>query len=132
MKTFQLDIVTPTKVISEGQVEYLRAPSINGLFGVEAGHALAVIAIGIGEIKVMHGTEITYYSTSGGYADIRQEEVMLLVETIEQSNDIDIARTERAIQKAKDLLGNDQVNHVRAIEAMERAQNRIKVSRRSE
>ncbi len=132
MKTFQLDIVTPTKVISEGQVEYLRAPSTDGLFGVEAGHAPAVIALGIGEIKVMRGTEIIYYSTSGGYADIRQEEVMILAETIEQAKEIDVTRAEQAIQTAKDLLGYDQLDHIPVKNAMERAKNRIQVSRRTE
>ncbi|MFQ6609166.1 MAG: ATP synthase F1 subunit epsilon [Fidelibacterota bacterium] len=132
MKTFQLDIVTPTKVISEGQVEYLRAPSIDGLFGVEAGHAPAVIALGIGEIKVVRGTDIIYYSTSGGYADIRQEEVMLLVETIQSATDIDIEKEKAAIQKAKDMLGGDQFDHVKARRAMEIAKNSIKVSRRTE
>ena len=51
-KTFQLDIVTPAHVISEGQVEYLRAPSTEGLFGIMGGHAVATILMDIGEIKV--------------------------------------------------------------------------------
>jgi len=60
-KTFQLDIITPSKVISMGQVEYLRAPATEGLFGVQAGHAPATITMGIGEIKVTRdGKELFY------------------------------------------------------------------------
>ena len=42
-KTFQLDIITPTEIISEGQVEYLRAPSVDGLFGVQSRHVSSII-----------------------------------------------------------------------------------------
>ena len=42
-KTFQLDIITPTNVISEGQVEYLRAPSNEGLFGIMGGHSRLLV-----------------------------------------------------------------------------------------
>ena len=50
-KTFQLDIVTPTNVISEGQVEYLRAPSIEGLFGIMGGYAVATILMILVKLK---------------------------------------------------------------------------------
>ena len=48
-KNFHLDIITPNGTFSMEQVEYLRAPSIDGLFGVLANHIPSIIAIGIGE-----------------------------------------------------------------------------------
>ena len=129
-KTFQLDIVTPTKVISEGQVEYLRAPSTEGLFGILGGHAVATILIDIGEIKVTKEGKEFYYATNGGFADIRPESVMLLVETAEKNSDIDKDRAEKAMKRAKDKLQDNETDLKRAKDAIARARNRLKMTDR--
>ena len=130
-KTFQLDIVTPTKVISEGQVEYLRAPSTEGLFGILGGHAVATILIDIGEIKVTKEGKEFYYATNGGFADIRPESVMLLVETAEKVSDIDKDRAENAMKRAKDRFQDNETDLKRATDAIVRARNRLKITSRS-
>ena len=129
-KTFQLDIVTPTKVMSEGQVEYLRAPSTEGLFGILGGHAVATILIDIGEIKVTKEGKEFYYATNGGFADIRPESVMLLVETAEKNSDIDKDRAEKAMKRAKDKLQDNETDLKRAKDAIARARNRLKITDR--
>ena len=129
-KTFQLDIVTPTKVMSEGQVEYLRAPSTEGLFGILGGHAVATILIDIGEIKVTKEGKEFYYATNGGFADIRPESVMLLVETAEEVSDIDKDRAEAALKRAKNRLTDNETDLKRAKTAIDRARNRLKISSR--
>ena len=129
-KTFQLDIITPTKVASEGQVEYLRAPSTEGLFGILGGHAVATILIDIGEIKVTKEGKEFYYATNGGFADIRPESVMLLVETAEKVSDIDKDRVEEAMKRAKDRLKDNETDLKRAKDAIARARNRLKITDR--
>ena len=129
-KTFQLDIVTPTHVISEGQVEYLRAPSTDGLFGILGGHAVATILIDIGEIKVTKEGKEFYYATNGGFADIRPESVMLLVETAEKVSDIDKDRAEEAMKRAKDRFQDNETDLKRATDAIVRARNRLKIAGR--
>ena len=126
-KTFQLDIITPTNVISEGQVEYLRAPSTNGLFGVQKGHAASMILMDIGEIKIIKDGKEIFYATNGGFADIRPEGVMLLVETAERNDEIDKERAEKAFQRAKDRLKDDSTNLHRAKAAINRSRNRLKI-----
>ena len=123
--SFQLDIVTPTSVINEGLVDYVRAPALDGLFGIEAGHAPAIIGLGIGEIKVNKGSDIIFYSTSGGYADIRSEGVMLLLESVEEASEIDQKRADEAVKRAKSRLGNDRLDKIRARAALERAKKQI-------
>ena len=129
--SFQLDIVTPTKVINEGAVEYLRAPSLDGLFGVEAGHAPAIIGLGIGEIKVNKGTEVVYYSTGGGYDDSRQEGVMLIVESVEKATEIDADRAKEALDRAMKKLGDEKFDTSQARESLDRAKNRLKIAYRN-
>ena len=129
-KTFQLDIITPTNVISEGQVEYLRAPSKEGLFGIMGGHSIATILMEIGEIKVTKDGKEYYYATNGGFADIRPESVMLLVETAEKNSDIDKDRAEKAMKRAKDKLQDNETDLKRAKDAIARARNRLKITDR--
>ena len=126
-KTFQLDIVTPTNVISEGQVEYLRSPSIEGLFGIMGGHAVASILMDIGEIKVTKDGKELFYATNGGFADIRPESVMLLVETAEKVSEIDKERAEAAMKRAKEKLKDKKADFSRAKAAINRARNRLKI-----
>ena len=127
-KTIQLEIITPTKVFDEGQVDYVRAPSLDGLFGVQSKHAPAIIAMKTGEIKVVKEGKTNYFSTSGGFADIRPENVQLLVETAERGKDIDKIRAQTALEKAQKTLQSDDANHARARTALERSQNRLKVA----
>tara|TARA_B100000945_G_C20400575_1_gene607129 strand:- start:838 stop:1236 length:399 start_codon:yes stop_codon:yes gene_type:complete len=126
-KSFHLDIVTPEKVITEGQVTYLRAPSPNGLFGVMSGHTESIISISIGEIKVVSNGKVKYFSTSGGFADIKKEGVVLLLETIELSTDIDTDRANKSMEKAQsNLKTSGSIDDAR--DALARARNRLKVS----
>ena len=127
-KTIQLEIITPTKVFDEGQVDYVRAPSLDGLFGVQSKHAPAIIAMKTGEIKVVKEGKTNYFSTSGGFADIRPENVQLLVETAERGEDIDKIRAQTALEKAQKRLQSDDANHARARTALERSKTRLKVA----
>ena len=127
-KTIQLEIITPTKVFDEGQVDYVRAPSLDGLFGVQSKHAPAIIAMKTGEIKVVKEGKTNYFSTSGGFADIRPENVQLLVETAERAEDIDKIRAQTALEKAKKSLQSTDANHARARTALERSKARLKVA----
>lgn len=127
--TFQLDIITPTSTINEGQIEYLRAPSTDGLFGVKKKHVSSIIALDIGEIKIVkEGGKEFYFSTAGGYADIRPEGVVLLVETVEKASDIDIKRAKDAVNRAANNLKDSNMDVKRARVALKKAQNRIRIS----
>ena len=48
MSEFRLEIVTPTKLMDEGNVDYIRCPGLDGSSGVMANHQNAIIALGIG------------------------------------------------------------------------------------
>ena len=82
--SFQIDIITPVENINIGISEYLRAPNLEGLFGVQARHVSSIISIGFGEIKITQKGKEEFYSTTGGYADIKPEGVVLILETFEK------------------------------------------------
>ena len=128
--TFQLEIITPTQIFTEGQVSYVRAESPDGQFGIMAKHTPATIALGIGEIKVVKDGKETFYATNGGFADIQKESVLLLVETAEKISDIDKNRAEAARQRAQERMKDKEIDRTRAQTAIAKAENRLKVFNR--
>ena len=125
MKIFQLDIITPTNVESYENVSYLRIPSLDGLTGIQARHATAIIGLGIGEIKVTQSGVEKIFSTSGGFADIKPESVQLLLETIEQSSGIDKKRAEDSLGRANQRLEDKSNDIERARRSIQKAKNRL-------
>ena len=128
--TFQLEIITPTKVITEGQVNYVRAESFDGQFGIMAKHTNSTIALDVGEIKVVKNGKNIYYATNGGFADIQSESVLLLLETIERVDEIDIDRAKLSLDRAKKRLNDKDMNQARSRAAISRANNRLNISNR--
>ena len=130
MSFFQLEIVTPTKTVDQGKVTYLRCPGADGLFGVMAGHTPGLFALSEGEIKLTKEGKSHYFSTSGGFTEVIGEKVQLLLETIEESTEIDSDRAREGLERATLRLSNGEGNPERARRAIARAKNRLKVSGR--
>lgn len=130
MSSFQLEIVTPTKILDEGQVEYLRCPGLDGSFGVMANHREAIIALSVGEIKVTQNGKEHFLATSGGFVEITREKVELLLETYELAEEIDTKRASAAFDRAKERKDQKEIDQTRNDASLQRAVNRLKVSKR--
>jgi F-type H+-transporting ATPase subunit epsilon len=130
---FHLEIITPTQVIDEGMVDYVRAPGVDGSFGVLAGHTDSIMALAIGEIKVVKGSVENSYASTQGFAEITGEGVQLLVETAELKDDIDLQRAQEAYDRAKARLKkkhDELADEEEALKALERSMNRIRVAQK--
>ena len=127
MNTFHLDIITPTSIETFKEISYIRAPGLDGLLGIQANHANAIIALDIGEIKIDVKGETLYFSTSGGYADIQSKGVQLLLETIELSNDINKERAQKSLDKAQNRIKDKAQDINRAHRSLLRAKNRLTI-----
>ena len=127
MKTLQLDIITPTNITSYDNVSYLRIPALDGLTGIKAQHATAIIGLGIGEIKVTQNGKEMIFATSGGFADIKPESVQLLIETIESKETLDSKRAQSALDRAQKRMQDKNNDLHRAEQALLKAKNRLKI-----
>ena len=133
MSTFNLDIVTPTRNLEEMVVSYVRCPGLDGSFGIMANHQEGIFSLDIGEIMVKTESETKYLSTSGGFAEIVNDGVTILVETVESASDIDIPRAEAALQRARDRKSSsdkENLDQLRLDSALSRALNRLRVSKK--
>jgi F-type H+-transporting ATPase subunit epsilon len=111
-------------------VNYVRAESPDGQFGIMSHHTAATIALGIGEVKVVKDGKEYFYATTGGFADIQLESVLLLLETAELVSDIDKNRAESARKRAQDRLKDKKMDKARSRTAIAKAKNRLRVSGR--
>ena len=133
MSTFILDIVTPTRNLEEMVVSYVRCPGLDGSFGIMANHQEGIFSLDIGEIMVKTESETKYLSISGGFAEIVNDSVSILVETVESASDIDISRAEAALQRARDRKSSsdkENLDQMRLESALSRALNRLRVSKK--
>ena len=133
MSTFNLDVVTPTRNLEEMVVSYVRCPGLNGSFGIMANHQEGIFSLDVGEIMIKTKSETKYLSTSGGFAEIVNDGVSILVETVESASDIDIPRAEAALQRARDRESSsdrENLDQVRLENALSRALNRLRVAKR--
>ena len=128
VKKFHLDIITPTSIESFENIDYVRIPSLDGLIGVKAKHAQAMIGLGIGEVRITKDNKQYFYSTSGGFADIANEGVQLLLETAEKAKNVNANRAQDALDRAKNRLKDPSADLDRANDAIKRAKNRLAIS----
>ena len=132
MNTIQLEIVTPTRILDEGQVSYVRCPGVDGSFGVMANHIEGIIVLDIGEVKVRKNSQDEYLAISGGYAEIMEDRLELLVESVEKSSEIDSERAEMSMKRARTRKSEQdpELNEARIEASLARALNRLRVSKR--
>ena len=132
MSNFNLEIVTPIRELDEGQVTYVRCPGLDGSFGVMANHREGIIALAVGEIKVTRNGKDEFLATSGGFAEIMDDKMKLLVESVETASEIDANRAEKSLERANQRKSeyNSGMDETRIDASLMRAINRIRVSKR--
>ncbi len=130
-KEFDLEIVTPKRVVFNAQVNSFSAPGVMGGFQVLHSHAPLLSNLTIGEVKVIdaEGKEI-HYATSGGFVEVRNNKVVMLADTAERSDEIDVERAKASVTRARERISarQDGVDIERARVSLLRALNRLKVS----
>ena len=132
MISYDVEIVTPIKDLNFKEVSYLRCPGLDGSYGVMSKHRDGIFALSIGEIKITQNGKDNYYSTGGGFAEIVNNSVKILAESLERSNEIDESRASESLKRAqKRKTDIDSEMNVARIEAsLVRALNRLSVSKR--
>ena len=106
MTPFFLTIVTPDGLKFEGQVEELVVRTTTGDIGIRARHANLVAALGMGRASIIQDGKKRYGACIGGMVSIVDGQVKLVPTTFEWAEDIDTARVEIALQKAKQTLND--------------------------
>ena len=97
-----------------------------------ANHIEGIIALDVGEVKVRKDSQDEYLAISGGYAEIMEDRLELLVESVEKSSEINAERAKMSMERARTRKSEQdpELNEVRIKASLSRALNRLRVSKR--
>ena len=128
--TFQLEIVTPEKLVVKEAVDEAQIPGLDGYLGILPGHAPLITELGVGVITYRAGGTTKTLSVAWGFAEVLQDKVTILAETVERPDEIDVARAQQAKERAEQLLkSNDpELDYDRVQDDLRRAETRLKIA----
>ncbi len=129
-ETFQLEIVTPEKMVVRDQAEEMQIPGKNGYLGILPGHAPLISELAVGEITYRNAGTTHHLAVAWGFAEVLPDKVTILAECAERAEEIDVKRAQQSKQRAEDRLksGNTDVDFSRAEVALKRADTRLEVA----
>jgi F-type H+-transporting ATPase subunit epsilon len=131
----QCDIVTQERTVFSDQVDYVSLPGSEGRMGILPNHAPLLTSLDFGEVMVRRQGDEQFFAIGGGFAEVRPEQVIVLADSAERAEEIDLDRARTAREHAEQAMKEGAVRgdaeRFAAIEAaLKRAQIRIDVSRR--
>lgn len=129
----RLDIVTPAGLLMSENVASLNLPATLGSMGVLKNHAPLMTTLEIGTVKYTKGGADHYLAVHGGFAEVKDNVVIILADSAEKAEEIDISRAEAAKQRAEARLKkrDAELDVLRAEMALRRALTRIKTSEKA-
>lgn len=131
MASIRLDIVTAEQSVYSEDVDMVVAPGIQGQLGILPNHTPLMTMLEPGELIVKKGGEESYMAVSGGFLEVRPDRVIVLADSAERVEEIDVARAEEARKRAEKRLEEKQVTEVdaaRAEAALRRSLMRLRIA----
>ncbi len=129
-ETFQLEIVTPEKMVVRDVAEEMQIPGKTGYLGILPGHAPLITELAVGEITYRNGSFVHHLSVAWGFAEVLPNKVTILAETAERPEDINVSRAQEAKRRAEEQFrtGQTEADFTHAEDALKRAEIRLEVA----
>jgi F-type H+-transporting ATPase subunit epsilon len=130
--TFQLEIVTPEKMVVRDVAEEIQIPGKDGYLGILPGHAPLISELAVGEITYRNGNATHPLAVAWGFAEVLPDKVTILAETAEWAGEIDASRAQAAKQRAEARLASSatEEDFERATADLQRAETRLEVGQK--
>lgn len=129
----RVTIVTGDKAVYDDLADRVIAPAVGGQISILRHHAPLLAALEPGELVVKIDDRQESYAIGGGFIEVRDDQVIILADTAERAEEIDIARAENARRRAQMLLRmyRNRPEFAAAAQALGRSRARLKVARHS-
>ena len=103
MSTIKLDIVTAERLVYSDEVDILIAPGVEGQLGILPQHVPLMTTLKAGEMIARKSGEEVNWAISGGFLEVQPDRIIVLADTAERDDEIDLARAEEAKRRAEKL-----------------------------
>lgn len=106
-KLIKFEIATPEKVVFKEEVLQVSVPTLDGEITILPNHLplVSVLKAGVLELKKKDSSR-QIISVSGGFIEVLYNRVIILADTAERAEEIDLARAEEARQRAEESIKN--------------------------
>ncbi|MGH2377670.1 MAG: F0F1 ATP synthase subunit epsilon [Candidatus Limnocylindria bacterium] len=128
-----IEVITPERKVYEDDVDMVIAPGTEGYLGILPHHAPLLTGLGPGEFRVKKGGSEETLAVFGGFMDVRGDRVVVLTESAEHPEEIDLQVAEEARERARQALAAGALStadEARARAALQRELVRIRVAER--
>lgn len=131
----RVEIVTGERVVfSEDGVDMVVAPGAEGQLGILPRHAPLFTLLAAGELRIKHGSREEILTVFGGFLEVANDRVLILSDTAERVEEIDLARAEAARERAeaaiREARAGGGLNLAQAEAELRRARVRLSVANR--
>jgi len=135
MEKINFKITTPEREVYYGEVDQATMPTLEGEITVLPNHLPIVSVLVPGEIRLIDGSDEIGMAVSGGFIEVRPgNNIVVLADTAERAEELDVAKIEEAKKKAEKALEEkrdmDEEAFAEAAAALEREMARLKVARK--
>lgn len=134
-KKFDIEIVAPDRLFYKGQTEIAIVRTTEGDMGIMHGHQPSVALLDIGSLRIKTGDgAMSVAACSKGMMTVKDSKVVILIESAEWVDEIDLERALQAKRRAQERLehkGKPDIDFLRAKMALMRAINRINLSEKN-
>ena len=126
-------VITPDKTVWDGEVEEAILPSTSGQLGILSGHAPLLTALDTGVMRVRPDKDWKSIAVMGGFAEVEQDEIQVLVNSAEAADDIDKEQAKADYNAAQARFeeaskGEDPSEKIKATSALKRARARLQAT----
>lgn len=125
-----LKIITHERVVFDEDVNEIYTKTTNGEIGILKNHVPIMAALDIGVTKAVKDEDVKYFTTMGGVLQFKDNEALILTDTAECGDEIDVARAKDALKRAQARLADmdAEIDAKRAEVAIARAMARLKAT----
>jgi F-type H+-transporting ATPase subunit epsilon len=128
------EIITQEHRVFDDLVDIVIAPGTEGEMGILPQHAPLIAALGYGVLRVRQGEQESLFAIGGGVLQVSNDHVIVLADSAEQAEEIDMARAEEARRRAQRTMEEgppeDPDAYAALQAAIQRANLRLKVAAR--
>ncbi len=105
MPTIKIEVISPEKVVlRHDQVSMITLPAIDGTIGILPNHTALFTKIVEGEVKITLTNEEILLAVGGGFAEIKNNKVLILVTRAVHADELNENEAQTAKQRALELL----------------------------
>jgi F-type H+-transporting ATPase subunit epsilon len=129
----RIEIVTGERVVfTEDDVDMVSVPGAMGQLGILPEHAPLVTLLSQGELRIKKGNSEQSILVFGGFMEVTDNKVLVLADTAERVEELDLARAEEARKRAEASIASrtTTMELAEAQASLRRANLRLRVGQR--